>query len=126
MIGDAILPKEDKRPTVPGSVWTVGHLQCSHNEARRIAYTPIEATVIEVKGLGKMFGPAGLALKAGSSNVVNPRATIAAPTLGFFFLACVAALACCAHLILGTEIKGRFIEEIHDDLQIKGRRIAVS
>ena len=77
-------------------------------------------------GLGKIFGPAGLALIAGSTNVVNPEATIAGLTLGFIFLACFAALAGVIYLVFGVETRGKSIEEIDDELRTKGREIAVS
>ena len=77
-------------------------------------------------GLGKIFGPAGLALIAGSTNVVNPEATIAGLTLGFIFLACFAALAGFVYLVFGVETRGKSIEEIDDELRTKGREIAVS
>ncbi len=77
-------------------------------------------------GLGKIFGPAGLALIAGSSQVVNPEATIAGLAPGFIFLACFAALAGFVYLVLGVETRGKSIEEIDDELRTKGREIAVS
>jgi MFS transporter, putative metabolite:H+ symporter len=77
-------------------------------------------------GLGKIFGPAGLALIAGSSDVVNPGATIAGLTPGFIFLACFAALAGFVYLVLGVETRGKSIEEIDDELRVKGRQLLPS
>ncbi len=74
-------------------------------------------------GLGKIIGPAGLALIAGSTNVVNPAASIAALTPGFIFLACFGVLAGLAYLVLGIETRGKSIEEIDDELRTKGRQI---
>jgi putative MFS transporter len=76
-------------------------------------------------GLGKIFGPAGLALIAGSTNVVNPGATIAALTPGFIFLACFGVLAGVVYL-LGFETRGKSIEEIDDEIRIKGRQLIPS
>jgi putative MFS transporter len=67
-------------------------------------------------GLGKILGPVGLALIAGSSQIVNPEATIASITPGFIFLACFAALAGFVYLVLGIETKGKSIEEIDAEL----------
>jgi putative MFS transporter len=62
-------------------------------------------------GLGKIIGPVGLALIAGSSKLVSPEATIAAITPGFLFLACFAVLAAVAYLC-GPETRGRTIDEL--------------
>ena len=77
-------------------------------------------------GLGKIIGPAGLALIAGSSNPVNPGASIAALTPGFIFLACFGVLAGLAYLVLGIETRGKSIEEIDDELRTKGRELSIS
>ena len=77
-------------------------------------------------GLGKIFGPVGLALIAGSSQIVNPEATIAGLTPGFIFLACFAALAGLVYFFLGIETKGKSIEEIDAELQIKGKQLTPS
>ena len=77
-------------------------------------------------GLGKIIGPAGLALIAGSSDVVNPGASIAALAPGFIFLACFGVLAGLAYLILGIETRGKSIEEIDDELRTKGRQLTPS
>jgi putative MFS transporter len=73
-------------------------------------------------GLGKIFGPAALSLMAGSSNIVNPEATTAALTPAFIFLACFGVLAAVAYL-LGFETKGKSIEEIDDEIRVKGRQL---
>jgi putative MFS transporter len=71
-----------------------------------------------VGNLGKIFGPLGLALIVGSSNFVNPKATIDAIEPAFVFLAAWYALAAIAFWALGIETKGRTIEEI--DLALAG------
>jgi MFS transporter, putative metabolite:H+ symporter len=62
-------------------------------------------------GLGKIIGPVGLALIAGSSKLVSPEATTAAVTPGFLFLACFAVVAAVAYLC-GPETRGRTIDEL--------------
>jgi putative MFS transporter len=70
-----------------------------------------------VGNLGKFIGPAGLAVIAGSSNFVSPKATIDAliPAMnyfGFWFI-----LAALAAWFLGFETRGRTIQEIDGDLR---------
>jgi putative MFS transporter len=77
-------------------------------------------------GLGKIFGPVGLALIAGSSQIVNPEATITGLTPGFIFLACFAALAGLVYFFLGIETKGKSIEEIDAELRVAGRQLTIS
>lgn len=77
-------------------------------------------------GIGKIIGPVGLALIAGSSQIVNPEATIAGITPGFIFLACFAVLAGFVYLVLGIETKGKSIEEIDAELLVKGKELSVS
>src|SRR5919199_867638 len=76
-------------------------------------------------GLGKIIGPAALSLMAGSSNVVNPGASIAALTPGFIFLACFGVLAGVAYL-LGFETRGKSIEEIDGEIRIKRGQLTPS
>jgi putative MFS transporter len=63
-------------------------------------------------GFGKILGPLGLALIAGSSNFVTPAATVARLTPAFAYLAGFAALAGVVYLALGIETRGRPLEEI--------------
>jgi MFS transporter, putative metabolite:H+ symporter len=77
-------------------------------------------------GIGKIIGPAGLALIAGSSDVVNPGATIEALTPGFLYLAAFGVAAGLGYLILGIETRGKSIEEIDDELRVKGRELIPS
>jgi MFS transporter, putative metabolite:H+ symporter len=67
-------------------------------------------------GLGKIVGPLGLAMIAGSSNVVNPTATVNAITPAFFYLAAWFALAGVIYVAFGFETKGRSIEAIDAEL----------
>ena len=65
-----------------------------------------------VGNLGKIIGPLGLALIIGSSNFVNPTATLDAVFPAMLFLAFWSAFGACAFWLLGIETKGRSIEEI--------------
>ena len=65
-----------------------------------------------VGNLGKILGPLGLSLIVGSSNYVNPKATLEAIFPAMLYLAFWYALAACAFWFLGIETRGRSIEEI--------------
>jgi MFS transporter, putative metabolite:H+ symporter len=67
-------------------------------------------------GIGKIIGPLGLALIVGSSNVVNPQASVAMIVPAFTYLAAWYVLAGVVYYFFGIETKGRSIEEIHDSL----------
>ena len=60
----------------------------------------------------KVIGPAGLAVIVGSSNMVNPQATLDAMLPAMLYLAAWFALAGIVYLALGIETKGRSLEEI--------------
>ncbi len=63
-------------------------------------------------GVGKILGPLALALIAGSDNVVSPKATAAAITPAFLFLAGGMVLVALAFAFLGVETHGKPIEEL--------------
>jgi putative MFS transporter len=67
-------------------------------------------------GLGKIVGPASLALIAGTANFVTPKATLAALTPAFGYLAGAAFLGALVFLVLGVETKGRSIEQIDAEM----------
>jgi MFS transporter, putative metabolite:H+ symporter len=67
-------------------------------------------------GIGKIIGPLGLALIVGSSNVINPQASVAMIVPAFIYLASWYVLAGAVYYFLGIETKGRSIEAIHDEL----------
>src|SRR6202158_1627757 len=67
-------------------------------------------------GLGKVIGPLGLALIVGSSNIITPKASVAALLPSFSYLAAWFALAGLAYLFIGMETKGRSLEKIEQDL----------
>ncbi len=60
-------------------------------------------------GFGKILGPLSLALIAGTSNLVSPKATAAAVFPAFLFLAFCMALVGLSFLILGVETHGKAI-----------------
>jgi putative MFS transporter len=73
-------------------------------------------------GIGKIIGPLGLALIVGSSNVVNPQASVAMIVPAFAYLACWYALAGAVYYFLGIETKGRTIEDINAGLAEPAQR----
>jgi putative MFS transporter len=68
--------------------------------------------VYGVGNLGKFIGPAGLALIAGSSNYVAPKATLDALIPAFNYFAFWYVLGAAAFWFIGIETSGRSIEEI--------------
>ena len=66
--------------------------------------------------LGKFIGPAGLAIIAGASNYVAPKATLDAMVPGFIYFAAWYGLAIVGFLFVGIETKGRTIEELDSAL----------
>jgi putative MFS transporter len=74
---------------------------------------------------GKVIGPLGLALIAGSSNYVNPKADLAALEPAMNYLAAWSVMAGLVFLFLGFETKGRSIEELDEALTERGERRTV-
>jgi putative MFS transporter len=72
-----------------------------------------------VGNLGKFIGPAGLAVIAGSSNYVSPKATLDALVPGMNFFAFWYVLGALAIWFIGFETRGRTIEEIDRALTAK-------
>ena len=66
--------------------------------------------VYGVGNLGKFIGPAGLALIAGSSNLVAPKATLDALVPGFNYFAFWYVLGAVAFWFIGIETSGRTLE----------------
>jgi MFS transporter, putative metabolite:H+ symporter len=67
-------------------------------------------------GVGKIVGPLALALLAGSSNVIAPRATTAAVFPAFILLAVLMLLVALSYLFLGVETHGRPIAQGHEEM----------
>src|SRR5215469_1559935 len=76
--------------------------------------------VYGVGNLGKFIGPAGLALIAGSSNFVAPKATLAALVPAFNYFAFWYVLGAVAFWFIGFETRGRSIDEIDAALSAPG------
>ncbi len=72
--------------------------------------------VYGVGNLGKFIGPAGLALIAGSSNFVSPKATLDALIPGFNYFAFWYVFGAVAFWLIGMETSGRTIDEIDSAL----------
>src|SRR5579863_8593304 len=70
-------------------------------------------------GIGKVIGPWGLALIVGSSNMITPKASVAALLPAYTYLAGWFALAGLAYVVLGIETKGRSLETIEQALEQK-------
>jgi MFS transporter, putative metabolite:H+ symporter len=68
--------------------------------------------VYGTSNLAKFIGPAGLAVIAGASNYVAPKATVAAIVPGFIYFAAWFLLAVIGFLFVGIETRGRTIEEL--------------
>jgi putative MFS transporter len=68
--------------------------------------------VYGVGNLGKFIGPAGLALIAGSSSYVAPKATLDAIIPAFNYFGFWYILGAVAFWFIGFETRGRTIEEI--------------
>ncbi len=68
--------------------------------------------VYGVGNLGKFIGPAGLALIAGSSNFVAPKATLDAVIPAFNYFAFWYVLGAAAFWFIGIETRGRSLQEI--------------
>jgi MFS transporter, putative metabolite:H+ symporter len=68
--------------------------------------------VYGVGNLGKFIGPAGLALIAGQTNLVSPKATLSALIPGFNYFAFWYVLGAFAFWFIGMETRGRTIDEI--------------
>jgi putative MFS transporter len=66
--------------------------------------------------LGKIIGPLGLALIVGSSDVVSPKATLAAIDPAMFYLASWYLLGGIVFFFIGLETKNRSIEDIDAEL----------
>jgi MFS transporter, putative metabolite:H+ symporter len=74
-----------------------------------------------IGNFGKILGPLGLALIVGSSDIVSPKATIAAIEPAMMYLAGWYALSGIVFLLLGFETRGRSLEELDQTLD-KPRR----
>jgi putative MFS transporter len=67
-------------------------------------------------GLGKVIGPLGLALIVGSSNIITPKASVAALIPAYTYLAGWFALAGFVYILFGMETKGHSLETIEQAL----------
>jgi MFS transporter, putative metabolite:H+ symporter len=74
--------------------------------------------------LGKFIGPAGLALIAGSANLVSPQATLDALVPAMNYFAAWYILALVAVWFIGSETRGRTIDKIDNALGAKAPRAA--
>ena len=68
--------------------------------------------VYGTSNIGKFIGPAGLAVIAGASNYVAPKATLDAIVPAFIYFSSWYFLAALAFLLIGVETRGRTIEQL--------------
>jgi putative MFS transporter len=73
--------------------------------------------------VAKFIGPAGLAVIAGASNFVAPKATLAALVPAFNYFGAWYVLAVVGFLLIGIETRGRTIDEL--DAHLAGRPVPV-
>jgi MFS transporter, putative metabolite:H+ symporter len=73
-------------------------------------------------GIGKIIGPMGLALIIGTS--VSASSGVSFEN-AFLYFAAWYALAAAAFIVFGIETKGRSIEAIESDLEMKPQRLSV-
>jgi len=66
--------------------------------------------------LGKVFGPMGLALIIGSSNIITPAASVAAILPAYSFLAVCFVISGLVFLLFGIETKGQSLEAIENQI----------
>ncbi len=66
-------------------------------------------------GIGKILGPLSLAMIAGTSNIVSPKATEGALIPAFLFLACGMLLVGLSFAVLGRETHGRPMSQGEDE-----------
>ena len=74
---------------------------------------------------GKVIGPLGLALIAGSSNYVSPKADLAALGPAMNYLAAWSLMAGVVFLFLGFETRGRSLEELDETLNAQPAQASV-
>jgi putative MFS transporter len=72
--------------------------------------------VYGVSNLGKFIGPAGLALIAGASSYLTPKATVAAIIPAFVYFASWYVVGALAWLFIAFETRGRTLEDIDTSL----------
>ena len=69
-----------------------------------------------IGNMGKIIGPLGLALIAGSSDYISPKATLDALGPAFLYFASWWILGAIAFWFIGFETKGRTFEEMDSTL----------
>ncbi|SMD25214.1 MFS transporter [Lentzea albidocapillata] len=78
-------------------------------------------------GLGKIVGPAALAVISGAGTALTPAATAAAITPAFWFFAVFTLIAAGTYVWPALETKGKSLDEIEElhTRQLRGRNLAV-
>jgi len=73
-----------------------------------------------VNGVGKILGPLGLAVIAGTSNIVQPEATGEAIPPGLFFLAFFSVVTALGFLLI-PETRGKTLEAVEEEVEAQRR-----
>jgi putative MFS transporter len=78
-----------------------------------------------IGGVGRIFGPMVLAVFAGSSNLVTPKATVSAIGPAYIFFACCGLLLTFTY-IFGIETKGKTVAQIEEMVSTPASKAAVA
>jgi MFS transporter, putative metabolite:H+ symporter len=73
-----------------------------------------------INGVGKILGPLGLAVIAGTSNIVNPEATKEAIAPALYFFAAFSLLTALAFMLI-PETRGKTLEAVEEELEVQRR-----
>jgi putative MFS transporter len=76
-------------------------------------------------GIGKIIGPAGLAIIVGSSNYLKPDVPLPQFPLAFLYLGCWFLMAGVVYYFFGLETKGKSMEQIDRELETAGRQTSL-
>ena len=76
-------------------------------------------------GIGKIIGPAGLALIVGSSNYLKPDVPLPQFPTAFLYLGCWFLMAGVVYYFFGLETKGKSMQQIDDELEAAGRQTSL-
>jgi putative MFS transporter len=76
-------------------------------------------------GIGKIIGPAGLALIVGSSNYLKPDVPLPQFPVAFLYLGCWFLMAGVVYYFFGLETRGKSMKQIDDELEAAGRQTSL-
>jgi MFS transporter, putative metabolite:H+ symporter len=76
-------------------------------------------------GIGKIIGPAGLAIIVGSSNYLKPDVPLPQFPTAFLYLGCWFLMAGVVYYFFGLETRGKSMEQIDRELETAGRQTSL-